>query len=141
MLESGADVLLVRASIIDLNINAPDPDGLSGLLEKTYSESAGDATAHHRALRLGWRPNPCSDYPTSKPTITRTGIATTARIGHAQNVLSSQTLTSSVISSKRGQWHSPRTSSKQRKQRLNRLWSVLLFSSHATSLPEVAYSN
>lgn len=38
------DVLLVRATISDLSINAPDPNNTAGIWSRVYAESAGDAT-------------------------------------------------------------------------------------------------
>lgn len=38
------DVLLVRAIISDLSVNAPDPNNTAGLWSRVYAESAGEAT-------------------------------------------------------------------------------------------------
>jgi Protein of unknown function (DUF3313) len=40
----GPDVLAVKASIVNLDVRAPDPDNLGGMWTKTYTDGAGEAT-------------------------------------------------------------------------------------------------
>lgn len=42
--EPDDDVLLVRPSIVDLDVKAPDPNNMNSMWTKVYSEDAGEAT-------------------------------------------------------------------------------------------------
>ena len=44
--ESGPDVLRVKASIVDLDVYAPDPNNTAGAWVQTYTRGAGEATIH-----------------------------------------------------------------------------------------------
>ncbi len=41
---TGPDVLIVRASVLNLDLYAPDPDNMAGIWTKTYTDGAGEAT-------------------------------------------------------------------------------------------------
>lgn len=40
----GPDVLIIRASVLNLDIYAPDPNNIAGIWTKTYTDGAGEAT-------------------------------------------------------------------------------------------------
>lgn len=42
--EIGPDVLVIRPSILNLDIYAPDPNNTAGMWTKTYTDGAGEAT-------------------------------------------------------------------------------------------------